>query len=284
MRICASNIFTVDLEDTVFAQPSTKRLPDGFTSRAIDNLVQNTRAILDLLSSSGSSATFFTLGRLAEEIPELVKEISESGSEIACHGYYHSHLEMLGPERFAIELERASCAIEGATGAAPVGFRAPYFSMNQNTSWAFDVLKRMGFVYDSSVQPFGLHPGYGMPEAACRVHRRANGLAEIPMSVASFHSIRIPCSGGAYFRAYPTQLFNYLFNTSCRQNGYGIFYIHPWEMKETPSPSRESFLARQRRQFNTSKTREKIQKLLSKYSFVSASDYLKHHLLDENDR
>lgn len=275
-------IFTIDLEDNIFAQASSKSLPRDFICKAKENLMLNTRSILDLLGASGSKATFFALGSLAEEMPELVKEISDRGSEVACHGFYHTPLDVIGPKQFYFEIDRATQAIQKASGKKPIGFRAPYFSMNKNTIWALEVLKELGYVYDSSTQPFGLHPRYGSARALPRIHQHPNGLLSVPMSVASFHGIRVPCSGGAYFRAYPFRMFEYLFDKSRRQNGHAMFYVHPWEMRKTESPISESFLARQRRQFNADRTRPRIKELLDKNKFVSVSEYIQSNTLMHN--
>ena len=48
-----------------------------------------TRRLLDTFDATGSRATFFVLGWVAERQPALVREIADRGHEIACHGYGH---------------------------------------------------------------------------------------------------------------------------------------------------------------------------------------------------
>lgn len=45
------------------------------------------RKILNCLSRHEVKATFFCTARFAENAPELIREIGESGHEIASHGY-----------------------------------------------------------------------------------------------------------------------------------------------------------------------------------------------------
>ena len=57
------------------------------------------RKILNCLSRHEVKATFFCTARFAENAPELIREISESGHEIASHGYgvefdFHNHIQI----------------------------------------------------------------------------------------------------------------------------------------------------------------------------------------------
>ena len=52
-------------------------------------VADSTRRLLDLFDATGSRATFFVLGWVAERQPGLVREIAARGHEIACHGYGH---------------------------------------------------------------------------------------------------------------------------------------------------------------------------------------------------
>ena len=49
-----------------------------------------TIAILDMLDKYEIKATFFCTVTFAENIPDLIKRITETGHELASHGYYHS--------------------------------------------------------------------------------------------------------------------------------------------------------------------------------------------------
>ena len=87
----------------------------------------------------------------------------------------HQQRGLIGPDRFARDVERSLAAIERACGVRPNGYRAPSFSIDRRSLWAFDVLAAQGIEYDSSVFPVR-HPRYGIPafsRTPCRVRTPA---------------------------------------------------------------------------------------------------------------
>ena len=81
------NILTFDIEDWYHANY------DGVDLAAHRGKGSNFRANMDLLlqlcSDTGCKATFFVLGCIGEEYPEVVKAIAAAGHEVASHGYGH---------------------------------------------------------------------------------------------------------------------------------------------------------------------------------------------------
>src|SRR5215216_4105962 len=51
-----------------------------------------TPLVLDALAARSVKATFFILGRHAEQWPDLVKRIADEGHSIGNHGYFHQKL------------------------------------------------------------------------------------------------------------------------------------------------------------------------------------------------
>src|SRR5215510_2293059 len=119
------------------------------------------RRLLDAFDQHRSRATFFVLGWVAERRPALVREIAARGHEIACHGYGHELVYEIGPERFRDDVRRARAAIEQATGAGVIGYRAPSYSITEASLWALQILVEEGFRYDSSIFPIR-HHRYGI--------------------------------------------------------------------------------------------------------------------------
>ncbi len=75
----------------------------------------------------------------------------EAGCEIGNHTLDHRYdLVRLGRDEIRRQVHEGSRAIERATGAAPVGFRAPGYTI---TDEVFSVLEELGTLYDSSVFP-----------------------------------------------------------------------------------------------------------------------------------
>jgi len=225
------NALSVDVEEWfqvgAFERVIARGEWDGLASRVEENCAR----ILDLFAGAGVSATFFTLGWIAERHPALVRRIHEAGHEIASHGWDHARVFTLGAKAFAVDLERSRKALEDAAGAPVRGYRAPSFSIDARTPWAFAVLAEQGYAYSSSVAPV-VHDHYGWREAPRFAFRPLadSALVELPVTTAEFGGRRLAAGGGGFFRVLP-----YGFTRAAiRQvNGLGqpaVFYFHPWEI------------------------------------------------------
>jgi polysaccharide deacetylase family protein (PEP-CTERM system associated) len=226
--VTTANAFTVDLED--WYQGLEIDIDDWhrFTPRVERGL----KVLLDLLDEARVRATFFVLGHQAERTPALIRDLAARGHEIASHGWTHRFVYRIGRESFRDELRRSKAVLEDLVGAPVVGYRAPFFSITQQSLWALDVLVEEGFRYDSSVFPV-LSYRYGIAGA----HRRAGPLTtpsgatlfEIPLSTCRLPGLNVPISGGGYFRLYPYALTRALARRLQHQGLPLVFYVHPWE-------------------------------------------------------
>jgi peptidoglycan/xylan/chitin deacetylase (PgdA/CDA1 family) len=80
---------------------------------------------LDVLESLDARATFFLVGELCQEYPELVRAIAARGHELANHGYTHRPFTKLGGRELSAELERTQALLPSVRrGRALV--RPPY--------------------------------------------------------------------------------------------------------------------------------------------------------------
>jgi peptidoglycan/xylan/chitin deacetylase (PgdA/CDA1 family) len=85
-----------------------------------------TPRILGVLSRYGVKATFFVIGRKAEEHPDVVRALLDAGHSVALHSYDHDRLFALrGERRVREDLERGLASLEKITGERPVLFRPP---------------------------------------------------------------------------------------------------------------------------------------------------------------
>ncbi|HEY3130468.1 MAG TPA: polysaccharide deacetylase family protein, partial [Acidobacteriota bacterium] len=111
--------------------------------------------LLKLLRQFDVRATFFVLGVVAEEHPDLIRTIYSDGHEIGVHGYSHRFVRQLTPAQFREELDRTLQALRRALGTQIdiAGHRAPYFSMPASEDWPYQTLAEAGFRYDSSIFP-----------------------------------------------------------------------------------------------------------------------------------
>ena len=85
-----------------------------------------TPRILDVLKARGMKATFFVVGRNAEEHPELLRRIVAEGHELGNHSYTHGNLSEMPEWRQRLELGSTERLIEAETGRSTTLFRPPY--------------------------------------------------------------------------------------------------------------------------------------------------------------
>jgi peptidoglycan/xylan/chitin deacetylase (PgdA/CDA1 family) len=86
----------------------------------------STPDFLDLLAARHTRATFFLLGSMVAEAPQLAAEIAAAGHEIAVHGWDHRYTILRSPWDVSGDLARACDHVWGATGQRPRFFRPPY--------------------------------------------------------------------------------------------------------------------------------------------------------------
>jgi polysaccharide deacetylase family protein (PEP-CTERM system associated) len=198
-----------------------------------------TDRLLDLLARSGTAATFFCVGEVAEREPDLLRRIDAAGHEIAFHGWRHQRLDELDPDRFAAELGRFDELLSALLGPGrrAAGFRAPTFSLARPTAWALGVLARHGYRYDSSVFPLR-GPLYGVAGAPLGAYRVAldeparvepgSPLIEVPVAIWERAGVRLPAGGGAYLRLLPRPILERLLDGIAARRPI-VLYVHPWE-------------------------------------------------------
>lgn len=104
--------------------------------------------ILDLLDQYDLSAGFFIPGRVAEENPDMVREIDERGHEIGHHSYSHQNPTTMTDDEEREDFERANEVFEDLLGETPVGYRTPAGDMSDRT---LNRLIEMGFEYESTM-------------------------------------------------------------------------------------------------------------------------------------
>lgn len=272
------NCFSIDVESFCEANVegfsiNTEHLNPGEQNYEVK---KNTDSILSLLAEENVKGTFFFLGRIARDLPDVVRKVAQEGHEIACHGFEHRRVFGLEKRVFEEHLRQAKRSLEDASGKRVYGFRAPDFSITQSSIWALDVLMEAGFVYDSSIFPFGWHDVYGIKESPAHIHRLPNGLIEWPLATLEFWKSRLPFGGGGYFRLYPFVCTQFFLSRANRRNQPCMFYIHPYEVGDIIPKIRElSAYRRFRHYYQCGKLHERLRRLLERFRFGPAITILR---------
>lgn len=85
-----------------------------------------TGKLLDGLKERKVRATFFVMGKQAEEYPQLVKRMASEGHLIGNHTYSHLQLKKSNREEFKEELKKTSNIVRNITGEELQYVRPPY--------------------------------------------------------------------------------------------------------------------------------------------------------------
>jgi len=271
------NCFSVDVEGFIESNVESFPIGEKYRDKKKGNyeIEKNVNYLLEFLSGFHVKGTFFFLGRIARDLPHLVKATAHHGHEIACHSYEHHRIFNMEKEQFREKVRSAKNILEDISGVRVCGFRAPDFSITESSLWALDVLKEVGFVYDSSIYPTDVHDVYGIRGTETAIHKLPNGLIEIPLSSTEILGKRLPFGGGGYFRIYPLFLTKLLI---ARQNRLGeacMFYIHPYEVgSEIPKIDELSYLRKFRHYYNCKLGTKRIENILGRFKFTTALNML----------
>jgi len=197
-------LLSIDFED--WHQLVHRRLGFADWNRPHAVLERQTAYLLDLLDELDAKATFFLLGMTVAQHREVVAEVVRRGHEPASHGYTHARVYDQTRDEFRADVERSVEAIAHATGQQPVAYRAPAFSINRRTPWAYEVLAAAGFRYDSSQ--------YDSP----RVPDRLGDIPKEPYRLGELWELPV-AGGGSYWRMLPPRNLGEL----------AVLYFHPYE-------------------------------------------------------
>ncbi|MGD9472687.1 MAG: XrtA system polysaccharide deacetylase [Novosphingobium sp.] len=264
------NGLSVDVEDWFQVGAFEGVIERGSWDSLADRVERNVEAILTMFDDAGVKATFFTLGWVALRHGPLLRRIAEAGHELASHGHDHARVFTLGKDRFAADIERARKIIEDASGFAVTGYRAPSFSIDQRTPWAYSVLAEQGYRYSSSVAPIA-HDHYGWREAPRFAFRPLpwSDLLEIPVTTAEFAGRRLAAGGGGFFRVLPYAFSRWAIRqVNRRDRRPAIFYFHPWEIDPgQPRVAGAPLKSRLRHYTNIEVMAEKLRQLINEFAW-----------------
>ncbi|MBN1654674.1 MAG: DUF3473 domain-containing protein [Deltaproteobacteria bacterium] len=258
-------VLTIDVEDWFHAnfQSAGTYHDETLPSRVRPGV----DALLDMLERKHGHATFFLLGCVAERYPDIVRRIADAGHEVACHGWSHSLVYRQSAHQFEQDILRARSLLRELSAQEVIGFRAPSWSITNNSLWALNILAEQGFKYDSSIFPAATYL-YGVdraPVVPYRIKLRSEKrLIEIPPSVLQLAGRRLGVGGGFYLRALPLRLQRAVIRSYAARGAPFLFYVHPrefdpesWKLR-LPLSFKEQLIHR----FGISKSRAKLGSLL----------------------
>ena len=207
--------------------------------RAFDEMLNN---LLQILDENNLQATFFCVGKLATEFPEIVKVIDSTGHEIGCHSNTHQWLNTMTDEELLEDTRTAVDSLEQLIGTKVKSYRAPAFSIGKNNKQALEILAECGIERDASIFPaardFGGFAEFTSEEPTL-ITINGKQIKEFPITTTKVLGKRLAYTGGGYFRLFP-----YLFiQDRMDQAKYSMTYFHINDLISTSRkfPTREEY-------------------------------------------
>ncbi len=272
------NGLSVDVEDWFQVGAFEGVIDRGSWTSLDDRVERNCDRILEMFATADVKATFFTLGWVAQRHGSLMRRIVDAGHELASHGWDHERVFRFDRASFTADLERSRKVLEDASGQRITGYRAPSFSIDQRTPWAYMALAEQGFTYSSSVAPIS-HDHYGWSEAPRFAFKPLPwaDLIEIPVTTAHFAGRRLAAGGGGFFRVLPYGFSRWAIRqVNDTDQRPAVFYFHPWEIDpQQPRVTGASLRSRVRHYTNLGVMAEKLEQLLGEFAW-GRMDLLAH--------
>lgn len=273
------NILTFDIEEWYIEKAF--RGGREFRYREFDDTLAK---VLDELDRLGIKGTFFCVGRLASDFPDVVRRIASRGHEIGCHSFVHVWINKMTEEVLFDDTTEALKALEDVVGQKVTSYRAPAFSITEKNPWAIQVLAECGIESDASIFPasrdFGGYPSFPQ-DSPCKVEYQGTVLKEYPIGMMSIAGKKIAYSGGGYFRLIPY----WMTSRTMKKRDYDICYFHlndliPQKRKlmsradyeeyfMQPGTLKNRLIRYAKSNAKTGDTLDKLIRLLSEHQFVN---------------
>ncbi len=261
-------LLTFDIEEfpaKEFSIPISKK-------EAYDIGYEGTKRVLEILKKNKISVTCFVTYEFALRYKKIIKDLEKIGCEIACHGFNHDHRYNKMSEKEALFYLKKSIQGMKKLGFKIEGFRAPQMSKPP-----YEIIKKAGFKYDSSLHPAWV-PGYYNNFFEKRNIKKYKNLTIIPLSVCPL--IRLPMAW-LWFRNFGSTYEKILTVLNFIDLDFTNIYIHPWELVDINNEINKKYMSRLIVR-NTGKKFINIMENYIKwgksknYKFLTISEYLKN--------
>lgn len=262
------NILTFDIEEWF-------HLLDNDSTRSEEQwkvfevrIYENMERIFRILEETNTKATFFVIGWIAKNYPDIVREIA-SRYQVGSHTMNHQLVWQQSRAAFKEDVSSSIKLLEDITGQKVEAFRAPGFSIRKSEAWAFEILYDLGIRMDSSVFP-AHHAHGGMPSynSAMPSWISYNGirLKEFPIVYKKILGKHIIFSGGGYFRLFPYYV---LRKWTADSPDYILSYVHPRDLDaDQPLIEELNLFRRFKSYYGLREAEGKLRHWLNEFSFV----------------
>jgi len=234
----------------------------------------NISFLLELLNSKNIKATFLVLGWIAKEYPEVIKEISTQGHDIGSHSYFHELIYNQSYDQFKEDLNQSLAILENITEKQIEIYRAPAFSINDQTKWALELLIERGIRYDLSLFQ-GNHSLGGISGIKINepffIETSSGTLLEYPISITDILNVSFATCGGGYFRLLPYEIIRQLL----KRKSYRMTYFHPRDFDYNQPRIKMSPIKYFKTYIGLKSSKEKLIKLVTDFRAISLSEDLK---------
>ena len=125
-----------------------------------------------------------------------------------------------------------------------------------------------------------------MPDAPRFVHRRPNGLLEIPATSIRVLELNLPASGGGFFRLLPYPMSRWSVKQVNDVDAQpAVFYCHPWEIDPLqPRVTMADAKSRFRHYVNQRSTFAKLDRLLADFEWTTIHGAIARRELGDDRR
>jgi polysaccharide deacetylase family protein (PEP-CTERM system associated) len=225
-----TNILTIDVKEWFQTSTFSNIIKLSHWNRYERRVESGVNLILALLQHYEVKATFFVLGIVAREFPEIVRMIANAGHEIGTMGYYNRMLHSISPKDYINEIEMSLSLLGSITRKNIEVHRAPEWSATERTLWYLEILKTYGIKVDSSIYPINATL-YGIEKAPRFPYKiEPYGIIEYPPSTMQFAGKNVALFGGVCMRVLPYRLISLGINTLNRDGNPAMVHVSPWEI------------------------------------------------------
>jgi polysaccharide deacetylase family protein (PEP-CTERM system associated) len=266
------NILTFDIEEWFHILDNDSTKTEKEWSNYEYRLEYNMNKIFELLDKKNQKATFFCLGWVAREFPQVLKKINDYGYEIATHSDRHQLAYEQSKDKFKIDLEKSIKSIEDITGVKVKSYRAPGFSIKEENKWVFEELINQGIEIDCSVFPakrsHGGFESYGHASPSI-IDIAGLNIKEFPINIFEIGGKNMIFSGGGYFRLLPY----WMIKLMMKKSEYVMTYFHPRDFdKKQPMIDDLSLVRKFKSYYGLGGAFDKLERLITDFEFIDLQE------------